>query len=439
MTQLVDGTVEESTRQARPPTWPWSLRIGFRFGVVYLALFCLGTPQILLAWLNNTVQETSDYWANWLMRPLVGWVATHVLGLRTAPRWTLTGSGDTTLVWVSLLCWVVIAVAVTVLWSAVAGRRFPDPTVLPWFRVALRLLLAGQMLSYGFAKAFPLQMPSPSLTELTMPVGDFDRMQMLWLSMGASHPYEIATGCAEILGGVLLLLPRTTSLGALICAVDMAQVFILNMTYDIPVKILSFHLLLMSLFLLAPAMGRLLDFFVRDRAVPRALSYPLFRSRRANRVALAVQLLLGLWIVGSIAQDAYHTHHAQPAKSALYGVWEVDEFTLDGTERPPLTTDPQRWQRVLFDNSDVLLFQHMNGSIDGYFAAIDTAHHRITLRDQSNTLVGTLSFQCPTTTSLDLTGPVRGRPVTVRLSLIDLATTYPLVGPGFHWIHDGPA
>jgi hypothetical protein len=45
----------------------------------------------------------------------------------------------------------------------------------------------------------------------------------------------------------------------------MAQVFMLNMSFDVPVKILSFHLLLMSLVLLAPQIRRLANVLVLER------------------------------------------------------------------------------------------------------------------------------------------------------------------------------
>ena len=76
-------------------------------------------------------------------------------------------------------------------------------------------------------------------------------MGVLWSSIGSSPAYESFAGCAELLGGILLIVPRTTTLGALVCLADMTQVFMLNMTYDVPVKLLSFHLILLSLFLLA--------------------------------------------------------------------------------------------------------------------------------------------------------------------------------------------
>jgi len=42
--------------------------------------------------------------------------------------------------------------------------------------------------------------------------------------------------------------PRTATLGAMICLADAIEIFTLNMTYDVPVKLLSSHLVFMSLF-----------------------------------------------------------------------------------------------------------------------------------------------------------------------------------------------
>src|SRR5580693_3760934 len=126
-------------------------------------------------------------------------------------------------------------------------------------------------------------------------------MGVLWASIGASPAYEIFAGCAETLAGVLLIFPRTTMLGALVCVADMTQVFMLNMTYDVPVKLFSFHLLLMAMFLLAPDFWRLADFFFRERAAAASRRLALFRSRRANRIALVVQIVYGICLLAANA------------------------------------------------------------------------------------------------------------------------------------------
>src|SRR5207247_818050 len=82
------------------------------------------------------------------------------------------------------------------------------------------------MLYVGMVKVIPTQFPAPSLLTLVAPVGNLSLQGFLWTSIGASAPYQIFTGIVEVLGGLLLLAPRTTLLGAMICLASMAQVFV---------------------------------------------------------------------------------------------------------------------------------------------------------------------------------------------------------------------
>lgn len=135
----------------------------------------------------------------------------------------------------------------------------------------------------------------------------------------------------------MLLAPRTTTLGALVCLADMIQVFLLNMTYDVPVKLFSFHLILFSLFLLAPEAKRLMGFFFTDRTIGPSPQAPLFRSVRANRWAVALQVAFGLYLMGMgiySGMGAWKIYGGARPKSALYGIWNVDEMSVDGSAPP---------------------------------------------------------------------------------------------------------
>ena len=99
------------------------------------------------------------------------------------------------------------------------------------------------LLSYGFAKVYKTQFPEPSLIRLLQPLGSFSPMGLAWTYMGFSEAYNMYTGMLEVLGGLLLIWRRTTTLGALLVAGVMSHVVVMNFTYDIPVKLLSMHLL----------------------------------------------------------------------------------------------------------------------------------------------------------------------------------------------------
>jgi hypothetical protein len=197
---------------------------------------------------------------------------------------------------------------------------------------------------------------------------------VLWLQVGSSHPYEMMLGSVEVLGGLLLFLPRTATLGALVSVASMAQVFMLNMTYDVPVKLLSFHLLLIGIVLLAPQMRRLANILVLQRPSEPTIQPPVFTAARANRVAAWVQAGLGVWaLIGCLAigwQD-WHEYGAGRQKPPLYGIWSVTEYTVDARPVPPLTTDQNRWQRLIFDEPGKVTYQRMNGELVTAPATVD--------------------------------------------------------------------
>jgi uncharacterized membrane protein YphA (DoxX/SURF4 family) len=139
----------------------------------------------------------------------------------------------------------------TLVWTLLDLRRRRYDRLQTWVWTVLRLLLAAAMFYFGMAKVIPTQMPFV-LNRLVEPYGNFSPTGALWAQVGISQPYQMLLGAAEVLGGQLLLLPRTAAVGALVCAFDLTQVFILNMTYDIRLKSVSSQLLLLSLFLLAP-------------------------------------------------------------------------------------------------------------------------------------------------------------------------------------------
>ncbi len=77
-------------------------------------------------------------------------------------------------------------------------------------------------------------------------------MGFLWTFMGFSRGYSFFAGAAEMLGGLLLVVPQFTTLGSLISLGVFSNVLMLNMFYDVPRKIYTIHLVLICLFLVFP-------------------------------------------------------------------------------------------------------------------------------------------------------------------------------------------
>ncbi|MGW0179344.1 DoxX family protein [Nocardia sp. NPDC003345] len=424
--------------------WPWPLRVALRFAVVYCALFCVLIGQILFAFAGvvyDLLPDEAPIWPLLRLAPLLEWVGRNVFGAETVFR-SDSGSGDQAAIWVLMFCLLVVSAVVAAIWSVLDRRRAAYPRLSAWFLTGLRWALAGQMLFYGIAKAIPTQMPPPPLSALLQPFGEMTPMAVLWLQVGSSPVYEILLGTAELLGGLLLLVPRTATLGALLSLVSMAQVFVLNMTFDVPVKILSFHLMVFSLILLAPQLRRLLDFFVLARPAEPAVQPPLFSGRRANRYAGIAQAVLGVWLVAGIVQigwSSWDEFGGGVPEPPLYGIWEVTGFRVGGQPVAPLLTDETRWRRVVVETPGAITLQSMDGRLVTVPATVDPAARTVTVHISGpDAPPAVFTYTGPEEQKLRFDGELDGRTAVVEMRAVDPGE-FRLNGPRFHWVQDYPA
>jgi hypothetical protein len=441
-TVQLEKSAEATEQKSAAPKehWGLGLRIAFRFCVAYFTLFSLSN-QILGGLFVIPKVNIPELSALWPLRPITFWTAAHIFRIKRDLVYTGSGSGDKTFDWVLAFCLLVMAALITCGWSVLDRRRENYVTFHKWFRLAMRFMLASEMFLYGLAKAIPLQMPFPYLNRLLEPYGNFSPMAVLWSSIGASPSYEIFAGCAEMLGGILLLAPRTATLGALVCLADMIQVFMLNMTYDVPVKLFSFHLILFSLFLLVPDMRRLLNFFFTDRTVAPSRSTALFRTARANRIAVVLQVAFGLYLIGMGIYSGiglWRQYGGGQPKSALYGIWNVDEMSVDGQLRSALLTDRERWRRVVFDFPAFTSFQRPDDTFTGYGSTISEKDSTLALTKGSDkNWKASFTYARPAPDQLLLNGSMDGHQVQMKLKLVD-RNKFNIVNRGFHWINEYP-
>ena len=429
------------------PRWHILTRVAFRFAAVYFTLYILATQMYHSLFVTRW--ERLPFLGNdQTLQNVTTWVAIRVLGFESVPV-GMTGSGDRPYDWALTCTLLAVAAAATLLWSSVDRRRGSYVGLQKWFRVFLRFGLGGTMVTYGIVKAFPLQMSYPNLTRLLEPYGHFSLMGVLWAQIGASPAYEMFTGIVELTCGILLFIPGRAVAGALLTLAATTQVFMLNMTYDVPVKLFSFHLVLMSLVLLAPDLKRLLNFIVLNRPAGPSTEPPLVRNRIGRWIAVTAQLALGAWLVWNgtdNALEAYRGRGPGAPKPPLYGIWNVDTMTIDGQVRSPLVTDYDRWRRVVVQNGVSISFQRMDDTFTTYGAKVDEGAGTITLAGggpgqrpaaSAPTEAGVLTFERPSPDRLTLDGEMDGRKVRMELKYYD-RENFRLVQGRFRWVQQTP-
>jgi uncharacterized membrane protein YphA (DoxX/SURF4 family) len=418
------------------PRWHITKLVAFRFVFAYFVLYILPFPVEYLPFTTSLIKQYTDLW-----QAIVPWVGKHVLHLSYDITVFQKGSGDTTYNYVQVLCLLALATVGALIWSLLDRRRHSYDRLYQWLKLYVRFSLASAMIGYGAIKIIPLQMPSPSFTRLIEPYGDSSPMGLLWTFIGASKGFEIFTGCAEMLGGVLLILPHTTLLGALVCFIDTSLIFTLNMCYDVPVKLYSFHLLVMSVFLVAPDLKRLTDLLLFNRSVEAVKLAQLFHRKWLNRAGLALQILFGLYLIGYSFYGCYQrskVYGDSAPKPPLYGIWSVEEFSVDGQARPPLLTDTTRWQRVIFQSPGSLSIQPMSGPNARFTLDLDMENRKLSIakRDDPD-WKAELFFEELGPGLMALEGELDGRKTYAKLARFD-ESNFLLKSRGFNWIQEYP-
>ena len=387
----------------------------FRFCFVYFTLWSAAT-QVLGGLTMTPFGTLPAFGPLWPMRGITEWIGMHVFGVAAA--FEPGNSGDTLFYWVQTFWIFCVALIVAAVWLYVAKVRLKaDPTYVGAgfsrpFALFLRFALAAQMFYFGMAKVIPTQFVPPALTTLVQPIGNAPLSTLLWIYMGASLPYQIFTGLAEVLAGLLLIWPRTAAIGALIALVDMIQVFALNMAYDVGLKLVSFHFIVMALLLVA------------WRPEPR-------RWRAQFAFGL---YLLAMFTLLQVRQWNAPEGPAHP-RSALYGIWDIEELSIDGNVHPAVLNDyDRRWRRAIFDFPDRMTLQRTDDSFARYAVSIDEEQRRLTLtKGNSRTWQAPFTFERPAEDQLILDGTMDGHAIRMRLSLVGL-DTFPLLNSRFRWV-----
>src|SRR5688572_8778660 len=316
------------------------------------------------------------------MRDVTHWVARTAFGVDVALD-DVSG-GETLFFWIQWSWVLALSLVITAAWSLLDRRRRPEAVKAagPWWRLVVRVLLAASMLEYGMTKVIPTQFPAPPLTALVTPAGEMTLSALLWTTIGSAPAYQIATGCVEVLAGVLLLLPWTVPLGALLALVSMLQVLLLNLTFDIGVKVVTAHLIVLALMLLAPVARELAIVLVDRTSVEsgfsriRTKATPAIRLQPDSTIGRILPIVLGVYLLATqawINWSFWQVAGGGRPKSVLYGIWNVERLMVDGEVRPAEFYDyDRRWRRVIFDATDVAVFQgtecsfgRLGGSIYG--------------------------------------------------------------------------
>jgi hypothetical protein len=150
---------------------------------------------------------------------------------------------------------------------------------------------------------------------------------------------------------------------------------------------------------------------------------------------------LGLFLLGLnffAGWQATALYGWRAPKSPLYGIWNVEELSVDGKDRPALVTDETRWRRVIFQSPTGITIQPMAGTNLYYRAALNTDEKTLVLTKNSDPeWKAQMTFGRPNNDQLIIEGGFDGHPTQAKLVRYD-ESRFLLKNRGFHWVQEVP-
>ena len=411
----------------------WTLwqKLLFRFFASYFIIYLLPFPLGYIPFTN-----TLSRWYHRISDAFISFTGKHFFHIPFPLFSANNGSGDTPYNYVQLFLFVVLALVATIIWS-VADKKGRNYNAV-WYvvMVYLRYRFAFSMMKYGFEKIIKVQFPFPYYS-LDQTYGESSPLRLMWNFMGFSTAYNIFTGWLELAAGFLILFRRTTMLGALLGATILTNVVVLNLCFDVPVKLHATNLLLIALFILAPDVKRLFHFFIGNKAVPAGKANDLVVSNwRLRYILYVVKFIFILYFVYTNAARAKARYAVSGdgafKKTPLFGVYEVERFVKNNDTLLPLLTDTVRWKTLNIYLPREASVKMMNDERKNYFFLTDTANKKIKLYNKNDSLhKAFFSYAVIDTAHLSLSGMWKGSSVLILLRKKD-KKQFELLNRDFH-------
>lgn len=407
--------------------WPTWKRLLFKVCFLYVLLFAVSFS------FPHTVIPDVGYYTNSFFEKASHWFGQNVLGLG---QYTTQLVSDSTGFYVNALFLLVVSVVLATGWSVADKKRSNHTLLFRCFWVGVRYYLALQLLVYGFNKLFKWQFYLPEPNTLYTPLGQLSPDILYWSAMGVSRTFSLITGGIEVVAAVLLLLRKTVLAGVLLSIVALLNIFIINISFDVSVKLYSLFLLLLCCVVLSPYAKGLLHFLTQQDYKPVRISFPVsstYKKMYAVLKSLVIVLIffdaLAVYVkTGNFNDDA-------AARPPLHGAYDVVTFAKGGDTLAPLLTDTVRWSRVFIHRRNYFIAQYMNDAMQDYELETDTAAKTIWISSPEDSVAYALRYTVSSDSILHLQGLLKKEEIFLKLKKLDLKSL-PALNGSFHWTID---
>ncbi|MEY3236229.1 MAG: hypothetical protein RI883_330 [Bacteroidota bacterium] len=238
--------------------------------------------------------------------------------------------------------------------------------------------LAIILLKYGFDKVFKAQFYLPEPNILYTPFGKLDKDILFWSTMGTSYSYNLFMGFMEIIPAILILFKRTRQIGLLVSLGVLINVFAINLSFDISVKLFSGFLIILNLYLLIPTLKTMWNLFVlkKESIFIEQMDFSIAKSTEIILKSILICILILESLFPYLNSGNFNDDFAK--RPFLHGAYEVQEFTENGKKLDCYST---QLKRIFIHRDGYIIFQNQQDEMTDYKLDINQIKNSFILTD----------------------------------------------------------
>jgi hypothetical protein len=248
---------------------------------------------------------------------------------------------------------------------------------IPLFKLLSAYYIAAVFLKYGFDKVFKRQFYLPEPNILYSNFGNLTKDTLFWSTMGASHIYSVVTGIIEVIAGLLILFKQTRVAGFFLALVVAINILLINIGFDISVKLFTLFLIMVVFFNLYPFLKTTYAFFIQHRMVQLSTPHTIAINKWVHACLCAG--IIGLVLVPYISAGNFNDDNA--ARPFLHGAYQVEQFTINNDS---LSKCDFPYKRFFIHRNSYIIFQKEDDTMVDYFFEINEGTRRLEIRDYEN-------------------------------------------------------
>ena len=421
--------------------WLFVQKLAFRFFFIYFILQ-VQSWSWFFSWIPG-VEFLLGY-VNQGMDWFVETANKHIFHVREVLV-PMGGSGDTSYGWAQLWLFLSLATIGSIIWTNLDLKRKNYVVLDFWLRTVVRYYIILVLLTYGISKVFMQQMGFPLISQLATPLGDLLPMRFSWLFIGYSEPYQIFSGVMEVLPALLMLYRQTLNLGIFIAFAVFLNVMMLNLCYDVPVKIFSIQMTFSCFYLLANNLNHFFNFFILNKPTVLDTSYHYkyaSKTMRWGRIIFKTIFIIFVLIIPTYETWSGFSSEQKESKPIKSGVYEVKTFAVNNDSTAKTMPDSLKWKDMIFEKDtygsintkDTLFRERYNRAYFSY--EVDTIKNVMNFkkRQSDSTFLFSMRYEIPDSNTVKFWTKIRKDSVYIVLK--KSKRYFQLAERQFHWLSE---